>query len=167
MEDDAREHERGLAEFISNARRARFSAALTKGGKARAKEAARLHDRAELDERWVQPAFKPAAGGDYLSRILGAVHDHAPGASHAYLVSGDQDLDGRTLELGEALEAVFWATEGALLSVVPGRVAVYMGELVDSTRLLVRPTAPRATSRLALEELAQLAKVLARLAAPT
>lgn len=142
MQGDAREHERGLAEFISNARRARFSSALQKGGSARAKATARLHDRPELDDRWVQPALDPATGKDYLARVVGAVHDHAPGASHAYLVSGDPDLDGQTLELAEAVDAAFWATDGALLSIVPGRVAVYVGELVDSTRLLVRPTAP-------------------------
>lgn len=142
MQGDAAEHEHGLLEFVSKSRRARFAAALTRGGKARAKETARLHDRPELDERWVRAPSKPAAGEEHRSEILRDVAAHAPGASHAYVVSGDQDLDGRVLELTEALEAATWATEGSLLSVIPGRVAIYTGEMADSTRVLVRPARP-------------------------
>ncbi|MDO9352741.1 MAG: hypothetical protein Q7T55_03550 [Solirubrobacteraceae bacterium] len=142
MQGDAAEHERGLAEFVSEARRSRFSASLAKGGKARAKETARLHDRPELDERWVRPPFEQAAGDEHLLQIVRAVVAHAPNAREAYLVSGDQDLDGHVMELHEGLQAATWATEGTLLSIVPGRVAIYMGELADSARLLVRHTGP-------------------------
>lgn len=130
-------HEEGLAAFIRPMRRERFVAALRHGGRARVKELARLHDSLDLDERWVRPLPTGGRGEVAGPVLLTALDELAPGAV-GYLVSGDPELDGRLLGPAEALEAAAWTDQGVLISVVPGRVAVYVGELADSVRLLTR-----------------------------
>lgn len=132
-------HEEGLAVFVAAHRRDRFRRALVAGGKARAKELARLHDGPELDSRWVSRSLASADGGITCESVVSSVRALVPDADVAYVVSGDRSLDGCTLELASAVGQALDSREGALISVTAGRVALYVGELVDNTLLLHRP----------------------------
>ena len=62
------------------------------------------------------------------------------------LVAQDDDLDGRELPLEEALRRVLHADDGALISCVPGRLAVFSDEAPNKTTTILRraesPAAP-------------------------
>jgi hypothetical protein len=133
-----REHEAGLADFVALRRRDRFRRSLAAGGKARAKELARLHDGPELEPRWVR---KPTSldRGRTCESVVSEIQALAPRTELVYVASGDPRLDGCTLDLASAVREALQSREGSLVSVVPGRVALYIGELFDDTLVLVRP----------------------------
>lgn len=139
MPHASRLHEDGLTVFVAAHRRDRFRRALASGGKARAKELSRLHDGPELDLRWVSRPVVPAGGSITRESIVSGVKVLAPHADIAHVVSGDRSLDGCTLDVASAVGQALGSREGALISVVPGRVALYVGELVDDTLVLHRP----------------------------
>jgi hypothetical protein len=69
-----------------------------------------------------------------LARIL-----RAEGAGDmCVIVAEDADLDGRELPLDEALLRVLDDHYGALISCVPGRLAVYSDEAPNKTTTILR-----------------------------
>jgi hypothetical protein len=60
----------------------------------------------------------------------------APGTCH--LFSEDPDLDGVTLPLSEALEAIVGRGVGTLVSCLPGRLGYYEGEEPGERYILER-----------------------------
>ena len=55
-----------------------------------------------------------------------------------FVISEDEDLDGRTMPLREAVSAVLWGDYGTLISCVPGRLASYCDEARLNVAILVR-----------------------------
>jgi len=54
---------------------------------------------------------------------------HRRGAeSECYVISVEEDLDGRALQLANAVRQVYARKEGTILCCVPGRLAYYEGE---------------------------------------
>jgi hypothetical protein len=130
------EHELGLAVFVARHHRPRFIAAL---GDARLRRKLRLK-LAHFD--WlgahytdVVPTPEPAA----LAHRL-----RAEGAGETcILVAGNDDLDGRELPLEEALRRVLHDDDGALISCVPGRLALFSDEAPNETTTILRRAVTR------------------------
>jgi hypothetical protein len=125
------EHEQGLAVFVAPHHRPRFVAALG-DSKLRRKLRRKLAHFDWLDSRYTQlvPTPEPAALVQTL-RAEGA-------AETCVLVAGDDDLDGRELPLEEALRRVLHDDDGALISCVPGRLAVFSDEAPNRTTAILR-----------------------------
>jgi hypothetical protein len=62
-------------------------------------------------------------------------------AATCVLVAGDDELDGRELPLEAALRRVLHDDDGALISCVPGRLAVFTGEAPNKTIMILRRAA--------------------------
>ena len=127
------EHERGLTMFVARVHRQRFTDSLT-NDKLRAKLQSKLAHFAWLDQRYVEEVPTPEP------RVL-AQRLQAEGAPRTcVLVAEDDALDGRELELEHALAAVLHSDHAALISCVPGRLAVFSDEAPNQvTQLLRRP----------------------------
>jgi hypothetical protein len=125
------EHERGLALFLERQHRARFRAALA-DDKLRRKLRNKLAHFAWLDERYVESVATTDA--ETMARQL-----HGEGApSTCVLVAQDHLLDGRELALQEALRAVLHDGDAALLSCLPGRLAVFSDEAPNQQTHVLR-----------------------------
>lgn len=131
----ADDHEAGLAVFIAAQRRARFSAALASGGNTRAEETSRLSNSADLVASLCRAA-PPARSVEEFVRKLAVEIRAETEALRIYLVSGSWQLDGRIVDLEQGLRLAAWADAGTLLSVVPGRLAIYVGEGINHTLIL-------------------------------
>ena len=118
------EHEQGLAVFVARNHRPRFVAALG-DPKLRRKLRSKLAHFDWLDARYVQVVHTPDPAA--LARTL---RREGAGAT-CVLVAQDDDLDGRELPIEEALRRVLHDDDGALISCVPGRLAVFSDELRD------------------------------------
>jgi hypothetical protein len=128
------EHEQGLARFISREHRPRFIDSLS-NDMLRRKLRYKLAHFAWLDERHVTaiPTAEPAT----MARQLHS--EGAPGT--CVLVAEDADLDGQELPLEEALDRVLHAFSAALISCVPGRLAIFSDEAPnEQTHVLRRGT---------------------------
>jgi hypothetical protein len=130
------EHEQGLAVFVARNHRPRFVTAL-EDPKLRRKLRHKLAHFAWLDERYtdVVPTPEPAA----LATSLRA--EGAPAT--CVLVAEDDVLDGRELPLEEALRRVLHDFHGALISIVPGRLAVFSDEAPNKTITILRRAATK------------------------
>lgn len=58
-----------------------------------------------------------------------------------YVVSANANLDGRSMLLGDALDAVVGRVPGTVVSCVPGRLAFYEGEASGGRYILTRSRA--------------------------
>jgi hypothetical protein len=125
------EHEQGLAVFVAPHHRPRFIDALA-DPKLRRKLRHQLAHFGWLDARYqdVVPTPEPAALAHSL-RAEGA-------AETCVLVAGDEDLDGRELPLEEALRRVLHDDDGALISCIPGRLAVFSDEAPNKNTTILR-----------------------------
>lgn len=130
------EHQQGLAKFLLPDRRVRFLAALHGKPAARSKEVARLPHRPGLDPQWARPVSPAGPLAALLARLEAELD--AADSDEVYVVSDDPELDGRTLTRSDALRRVVPTQASALISVVPGRLALYSGERVDDVLVLKR-----------------------------
>ena len=64
-----------------------------------------------------------------------------------HLISDDRALDGRDLQLADAVEAAVNFSFASLLCCVPGQLAVYFGEAPRQVVLLERPEGQRPAVR--------------------
>ncbi|MFA6545428.1 MAG: hypothetical protein WCS99_13500 [Limisphaerales bacterium] len=81
------------------------------------------HSR-DIDERWaipIQSADQTAAG---VSKLLAT--KRAP--KLCYVISESGEMDGREMNLEEAIDAVLGMGLGAIVSCIPGRLAYYESE---------------------------------------
>ena len=125
------DHERGLAAFVEPIRRPRFLAALD-DPRLRRKLRQRLAHFAWLDPHHAEaiPTPDPATL---------ATHLHAEGApATCFVISGDDALDGHELPLEEALHRVLHDDDGALISCIPGRLALFSPEAPNPTTTILR-----------------------------
>lgn len=82
-----------------------------------------LWNRRDFDERYMRRIPKPQT----VSQIFDLLRQRgAPG--RCYVISLDEERDGRILDLREALDAVVGVYFPALLSCIPGELAYYEGE---------------------------------------
>jgi hypothetical protein len=134
--DEARRHEEGLAVFLRPDRRARFLLSLS-DERLRRKVGQRLHhhadDFAQARARVLKRHAKHGA-------FIGHVHEQlsARGApAVCFVYAPDHEWDGAQVDLLEALEQ--YLTYGdAIISCVPGELALYVGEDGHPVLLLVR-----------------------------
>lgn len=129
-------HERGLALFLVPSRRERFVTGLAAGGRRREKVLDRLPQFFDLDPRFELPAPE-GAGWDQVELVARALRGHgAPGT--VYVVADLANIDGRFLKLEDALEHVLSQGGGALISCVPGQLALYEGASPGVRSVLLR-----------------------------
>jgi hypothetical protein len=121
----AKEHEDGLAVFISREWRDRFQQSLASPQR-REKVLARLNHFRHLEMRFASPV--PMS--DQKSAVIGVVlrRHSAPGL--CYVVSDDSDFDGREMALAEALVEIVdgGISAGTFISCIPGRLAYFHDE---------------------------------------
>ena len=128
----ARAHEKGLSQFIEPVHRPRFRDSL-RDEKLRVKLRDRLAHFEWLDDRYAQDP-----GPLDAERVIGRLRSlGAP--STCFVVSEDDELDGRFMPLRDAVTAALWDDYGTLISCVPGRLAFYIDEVRRDAALLVRP----------------------------
>jgi hypothetical protein len=89
-----------------------------------------LNHLAGLDERYTVEVDSLTAAGDMLAR-LGA-------PPTCYVMSDVPELDGRIMNLAEALAAAEAGEWGTILDCVPGRLAYYLGERAEIRMVLWR-----------------------------
>lgn len=89
-----------------------------------------------LEERFASPIpARIAHTSDELVALL-----KAEGAGTlVWIISEDRSLDGRSLPIQEAMDAVWGQFSGSVLSCIPGRLAFFHGEEMKSERLLKHP----------------------------
>jgi hypothetical protein len=122
--------------FIAPKRAERYLALIAKRG-GRKDLCAKLAHLADLDVRFAQPVRKQDATADGIERLLKA----AGAPSTCYVLSENAEIDGRELELRQALDMVVGGGMGTFLSCVPGRLAYFEGEEPQSRYLLRRAAA--------------------------
>lgn len=130
------EHERGLACFLRTNRRERFVQGLQAGGAARDKILRRLPHFEDLDPRYRQPA--PEGAGWDEAALVSARLRELGSPSTVYVVSDIKSVDGRFMELNQALQSVLSQDAGSLLSCVPGKLGLYEGETPGDRYALIR-----------------------------
>ena len=122
---DLRDHEIGLAAFIVPARRDRFRRSLENPRLRRKLHVELYHFEHQLDPRFATVVAQHSKHDVHV----GELHNQlvAAGAPASCVVIADGELDGQTTALRSALQELM-ISGGALLSCIPARLAVYIGE---------------------------------------
>jgi hypothetical protein len=131
---DAREHELGLAAFVSDAKRERVLGFLERA-RTRHKVVERLWHFSDWDPECtvrVPPPFQTPAG--VLQELA---RRGARGAVH--VVSATRQLDGLHVDVAEAVQAVVGTSSGTVVSCIPGKLAYFEGEADGDRVILWRP----------------------------
>ena len=118
------EHEAGFVGFVARRQRRRITALMEAGDRGRPKLRLLLAHAIELDERHAvrcPPRDQTPEGLERLLAGLGAAAD-------CYVLSESPDLDGRTMPLRAALDAVVGRGFGAFVSCAPGRLGYFEAE---------------------------------------
>ena len=123
--NEVRRHERGLEKFLTAGYRARFRQALRDGQ--RDKVRADLPHFGYLDPSASTPVPRGHRGPAEIVRLLR--DKGAP--ERCYLVSEDEDLDGREFDLEDAIETIEGSWFGTLVSCIPGELGYFRGEYSD------------------------------------
>lgn len=131
-------HERGIAAFLVPARAARFNTTIG-SDRGRQKIRARLpHHARDFDSRYATQLASSLSVRDTEKFLRDA---GAP--TSCYVLSEDTEIDGRILDLGEALSSVVLAYGAGLISCIPGRLGLFSDEAPGGQWLLRRPAEPR------------------------
>lgn len=69
--------------------------------------------------------------------MLEALQKHDAPAT-CYVIGGEQDVDGLTLSLDEAVDYAIGTTEGTFISCVPGMLGLFEGPGIKSTCLIYK-----------------------------
>ena len=117
--------------FFKPKRRARYLE-LIERAKGRRKLTDQLAHFRELDERYKRDLPKGLNRWEMVADLLS--HRGAPRT--CYVISEDRALDGATMELTVALNAVYGRGMGTIVSCVPGKLAYYEGEYADESCIL-------------------------------
>ncbi|MDF1799971.1 MAG: hypothetical protein P1V81_12405 [Planctomycetota bacterium] len=122
-----------IAAFVVPAKRERFLGMLGHP-KRRKKFLDGLHHFEGLDPRYqvaIPAASQHARGVEAMLREWGA-------GGTCQVISTDRELDGRSMDLAEALDLVHGSCAGTLLGCVPGKLGYYEGEHPADRRILRR-----------------------------
>lgn len=119
------DHEFGFTTFLAEPGQRRIRTLLELGGKRRKEVRALLDHSVRLDQRFAQELHGDA---EDVLRKLGA-------PTTCFVISGNEDLDGREMPLGQALRVV-GPTYGGFVSCIPGKLGYYMYEDAKSGYLL-------------------------------
>lgn len=127
------QHEEGLVRaFVAPHRREQFVRRLA-NPKTRRKILNQLAHFQDLDSRFAQPIPPGDRTVEQVYRLL-----KAKGAPSTCYVMGNSELDGREVDLREALEAVVEASFGDFLSCIPGKLGFFAGEYAEDRYILER-----------------------------
>jgi hypothetical protein len=127
----ARAHERGIAAFLVPARAARFKATIG-NERGREKIRARLaHTAGDFDGRCATELSSSLSARD-VEELLRA--DGAPAS--CYVLSEDSDIDGRMLDLHDALSNIVFTDYAGVISCIPGKLALFSDEAPGGQWLL-------------------------------
>jgi hypothetical protein len=134
--DDGEQHEQGLARFLVGEWRARFRESLAPA-KRRDKLRSQLPHLSHLDPRFARPI--PAE--EQSAHAIGAQLREKGAGDRCYLLSEDPDLDGRELDLDDALVEIVdgGSRHATFVSCVPARLAYFHGEEPGSRYVLELP----------------------------
>jgi len=128
------DHERGLLVFLAEPSRRRIETLLELGEKRRADARSLLHNAIHLDQRYAQHL----TGSDAFSASVEVMLRKKGAPATCYVFAAGSDLDERELPLGDALDAIIGAGDGALVSCIPGRLGFYESASMKSSYLLQR-----------------------------
>ena len=104
-------------------------------GEKRRRDVRSLLDHAvRLDPRFAHHL----TGSDAFSGPVEAKLRERGAPATCYVISADDDLDGREIPLREALDAIIGTGNGAFVSCIPGRLGFYEYEDMNSSYLLSR-----------------------------
>jgi len=112
---DRAEHEAGFEAFLKPQRKERWRKLIGQS-KTRAKLLAELHHFADVDARWRLDVSRERTSG-IADRLV------SMGAPEICHVMSDSELDGQTLRVRDALDAVVGSGMGTVLLCVPGELA--------------------------------------------
>jgi hypothetical protein len=126
------EHELGFTTFLSEPTQRRVRTLLELGPKRRKDVRALLDHAVTLDARYAHHLV----GSQTAARwVLETLRKHgAPGS--CYLISADQELDGREMPLPDAVEAVSGSFHGGFISCIPAKLGYFEYEDMTSAYLL-------------------------------
>lgn len=131
---DAREHELGLAAFVIGAKRERVLGFLSKD-RTRRKLIDALPHFSDWDPACVFPVPSGSQTAEGVLREL--TRRGARGTVH--IVSTTRHLDGRDVEVADAIRAVVGSSSGTVVSCIAGKVAYFEGEEAGNRLILHRP----------------------------
>jgi hypothetical protein len=89
-----------------------------------------------LDEKFAKPISPKVA--HTAAELVALLRSKGAGRT-AWVIAQDRRIDGQEMNLDNAMEAIWGAQEGAILSCVPGKLAFFKDEEMHSERLLFRP----------------------------
>jgi hypothetical protein len=128
------DHETALINaFILRERRARYTGMLS-NPKKRTKILGKLHHLKDLDPRFIIEISPSDHYSDTIATLL--MKRGAPEQCH--VIGGTRELDGRNVQLVEALDEVVAWGYGTLISCIPGRLGFYEGEDLTIRYILER-----------------------------
>jgi hypothetical protein len=126
------EHELGFTTFLAEPTRRRVRTLLELGPKRRKDVRALLDHAVTLDRRY---AHHLEGGQASASWITDTLRKHgAPDT--CYLISADQELDGREMRLSDAVDAVSGSFHGGFISCIPAKLGYFEYEDMKSAYLL-------------------------------
>ena len=128
-------HEQGLAQFLKPNRRDRFRMAMKDPRMRRDLLAELAHFERRLDPRHAQPRSTPTKHERHFDSVYLLLVE--AGAPAMCFVVSDGVLDGRQMSLREAVEQLTRGGAG-LISCIPGRLGLYVGEDGSSVFVLSR-----------------------------
>lgn len=126
------DHERGFLAFLAEPTRGRMETLLELGEKRRRDVRALLQHSVRLDPRY----SRHLTGGDAFSMPVEAMLRKQGACSTCHVLAANSELDGREMQLGEALDAIIGMGDGAFVSCIPGRLGFYEYEDIKSSYLL-------------------------------
>jgi hypothetical protein len=127
-------HEQQFAKsFITPEKQIRYLE-LLKSEKGRKKVRAGLYHCRDIDQRFARlldPKDQTTEGVEQILRSKGA-------PERCYLFSAENDLDGREMDLSEALFEVVGSNSGTLVSCIPGKLGYFEFEDIGERYILER-----------------------------
>ena len=125
-------HELGFPDFLAGKSQRRVRTLFELGPKRRKDVRALLDHAIELDPRYCRHltgSESLASAVDQLLRSLGAPET-------CFVISANENLDGREMLLADAVAAVSGGYSGAFLSCIPGKLGYFEYEDIKSAYLL-------------------------------
>lgn len=121
--------------FVRSDKRERLASLLS--GKGRWRGVVELSHPDCIDDR-----FSTRLAGEDPDQLLHRLTKLGAG-EHCYIISNAEEIDGRTMNLSDALREVIGIGLGTVVSCVPGQVAFYEGEYGPTERMILtrRPQA--------------------------
>jgi hypothetical protein len=135
--DDREQHEQGLARFLVGEWRARYRESLAPA-KRRDTGRSQLPHLSHLDPRFA----KPVDPAEQYARVIGAQLREKGAGDRCYLLSEDPELDGRELDLDDALVEIVdgGSTFATFVSCVPAHLAYFHHAEPENRYLLELPS---------------------------